>query len=78
MQLFYQLLVFRFLSGSDLFHRVALLSRTSRKMISNQLLLNQKRVLTLVTAIGIELVLPARDSFVYAMSFVTALEIKLE
>jgi hypothetical protein len=47
-------------------------------MISNQLLLNQKRVLTLVTAIGIELVLPARDSFVYAMSFVTALEIKLE
>jgi hypothetical protein len=72
-----QIIVFQYLSGSDLFHKIALTSHQVRFMLRDAGLLNQKRVLSLKNTNDDEQALPPRVSFLYAMRVVTGLEINI-
>ena len=69
--------IFRFCTGSELFHKIALTNHKLRQMICNAAILNQKRVLYLCKPRDGSFVLPPRESFLYAMRVVTTLNVSL-
>lgn len=64
-----RLLTFSYLSGSDLYHKVAVLDKKTRELLPHAGLLDQKKVLEMKSK-------PKKDAVKYALSMVDSFRLK--
>ena len=69
--------VFSYLSGCEIFHRIALTSKRIRDQLPDSGLLNQIKVITIKHEKAEEMSLPKAESFLYAIRLADGIQLQL-
>ena len=75
----FKLLVFSYLTGCELFHKISITSKSIRSQLPKARLLNQDRVITVkLEQDGESPIQVATDSFMYALELANAFQVQVE